>query len=71
MNRIASERTLLKLTQAQLGDLIGVSGQTVMRWENGDPVNSRYLGRLRSVFRVDLDWLCGFSDERRVVSIED
>lgn len=71
MNRIAAERTMLKLTQPELGALIGVSGQTIMRWENGDAVNSKYLGRLRNVFKVDLDWLCGFSDERRVIKSED
>ena len=48
------------LTQAQLGEKVGVKQNTFTNWENGkrEP-NFEILLKLADLFEVSLDWLFG------------
>lgn len=51
-------RNLKQLSQKELGKIIGVSGQTILNWENNiyNP-NINYLIKLADYFRVSIDYL--------------
>lgn len=68
MNRIASERKLLGMTQGELARKLNVDTSTIVRWENGGSVSQSALIQMRSLFGVDLDWLLGLSDTRNKLS---
>lgn len=68
MNRIASERKLLGMTQGELARELNVDTSTIVRWENGGSVSQSALIQMRSLFGVDLDWLLGLSDTRNKLS---
>lgn len=68
MNRIASERKMLGMTQGELADELGVDTSTIVRWESGGSVSQSALIQMRSLFGVDLDWLLGLSDTRNSLS---
>lgn len=66
MNRIAVERKLHEdMTQEELAELIGVSRQTIIRWEGGAPIPQERLIELSTVFKCNLDWLIGLTYDRR------
>lgn len=65
MKTIASERTLIGLSQAELAEKLGVSRLTVIRWETGvimPPVNS--LMAMCDLFGCSVDYLLGRTMER-------
>lgn len=65
MKNIASERVRLGLTQGSLADLLGVTRQTVLRWENGKskpPTSAVYM--MANLFGCSTDYLLGITDER-------
>jgi transcriptional regulator with XRE-family HTH domain len=52
--RIANARRLKGLTQAELGDAVGVSKGSVRNWETGGKTPRDALPRLEQVLEVDL-----------------
>lgn len=66
MNRIAVERKLKdNMTQAELAEAIGVSRETIIRWEGGAPISQEKLIKLCGIFKCNLDWLIGLTYNRR------
>lgn len=64
MNRVAAERKLLNITQVQLADRLDVSESTIVRWENGGNIPQEKLVEMRLIFKCNLEWLLGLSDDR-------
>lgn len=65
VNTIASERTRMGLSQAQLAEMIGKGRATIAKWE-ADPfsISGTNLCRLSNIFGCSIDYLLGISDER-------
>ena len=57
--KIAKYRKLKGYTQEQLGELVGVSGQAVSKWENGGVPDIYLLPSISKVFGVSIDALFG------------
>lgn len=65
MKTIASERALLGLSQADLADRLGVSRQTVLRWESGAVIPPvPHLLAMSDLFGCSVDFLLGLTKER-------
>ena len=68
--RIAELRRRKHLTQQQLADIVGVTFQTISKWENGTAMpDITFLPTLAEYFEVSVDQLMGlvpFSDETYV-----
>lgn len=65
MEKIATERKRLGKTQGQLAADLGVSRQTVYRWETGKakpPATALLV--LAALFGCSTDYLMGAADER-------
>lgn len=65
MKNIASERVRLGLTQSGLAEHLGVTRQTVLRWENGKtqpPTSAIYM--MSNLFGCTADYLVGRTEER-------
>ncbi len=62
---IARHRLQQKLTQEQLGELVGVSGQTVSKWENGGVPDMLLLPAIASALHITVDALFGAEKRRR------
>ena len=56
---IAKHRKLRGYTQEQLGELVGVSGQAVSKWENGGVPDTYLLPTISKVLGVSIDALFG------------
>jgi len=63
MNRITELRKNKKISQKELGELLGVAQNTVCNWENGrrEPEYEMLL-KLANFFGVSTDYLLGNSD---------
>lgn len=62
-SRIAIARKAARLNQAELGKLIGVSGQTISNWETGRYLpNASDIAALVKELRCSADFLLGLSD---------
>ena len=57
--KIAKYRKLKGYTQEQLGELVGVSGQAVSKWENGGVPDTYLLPTISKVLGVSIDTLFG------------
>ena len=57
--KIAKYRKLKGYTQEQLGELVGVSGQAVSKWENGGVPDTYLLPAISKVLGVSIDALFG------------
>lgn len=57
--KIAKYRKLKGYTQEQLGELVGVSGQAVSKWENGGVPDTYLLPTISKVLSVSIDALFG------------
>ncbi len=57
--KIAKYRKIKGLTQEQLGELVGVSGQAVSKWENGGVPDTYLLPSISKVLDVSIDALFG------------
>lgn len=57
-------RTKHRLSQKEIGDIVGVTSQAVSKWENGiaEPDNDSLL-KLSNYFNVSTDYLLGKSNE--------
>ena len=65
MNRIAELRKKLGLTQTRLGEEIGVSQQTISKYENGDEnIPGDMLLALSKFFRVPIDYILRKEEEQ-------
>lgn len=64
-NNIKVERARLDLTQTELAEAIGVTVQTICKWEAeiGTCPSDKLL-EMRNVFGCSLDYLVGLVDER-------
>ncbi|KPU42131.1 HTH-type transcriptional regulator ImmR [Oxobacter pfennigii] len=61
--RLKEIRIESKLTQEELGDMVGVSGNTISKYETGDREPSLdILTRIANYFNVSLDYLLGRTD---------
>lgn len=66
MNRIAELRKKLGLTQTRLGEEIGVSQQTISKYENGDEnISGDMLLALSKFFRVPIDYILRKEEEQQ------
>ena len=65
--RLHARRRLKGLTQKELGDLVGLSTQTIARIEQGraPQILTGALERLSIVLEVSADYLLGLSDDPR------
>lgn len=57
--KIAKYRKLKGYTQEQLGELVGVSGQAVSKWENGSVPDTYLLPTISKILGVSIDALFG------------
>lgn len=65
MNNIKSERHRLSLTQEMLADELGVSDETVRRWEKEhSSIPSSKAVEMAKRFGCTIDYLFGVTDER-------
>jgi len=66
MDRIRSERSMKHWKQSELGMKLGVTGQTVYRWENNTVVPGiEMLGKMADLFECTTDYLLGRSENRK------
>lgn len=64
-NCIGAERTRLRMSQARLGDAIGVSRSIIVKYEK-DPKSAPYsqLEKMANLFGCSIPYLLGETDER-------
>ena len=69
MNRIRALRKENRLTQAQLGDMVHASQQTISKIENSprNDFSCDLLCALSDYFQVSTDYLLGRSEERKPI----
>ena len=69
MKNIASERHRLDMSQAALAGKLGVSSNTVSRWEQDeDSISARHLIKMSRLFSCSIDYLLGLTEVRGVQS---
>lgn len=64
MNRIKELRKESKIKLKDLTEILGVSFQTIYRWEDGGSVKTVYAEKMAELFGVDVSYLMGISDNR-------
>lgn len=72
MNRISEIRKERKLTQKELGRLIGAAQNTICNWENGkrEP-DQEALAKMSKLFGVTVDYLLGLDTEKGPLTVTD
>ena len=66
-----THRRAMDMTQEQLAEQLGVSFQSVSRWENGTTYpDMELLPALARMFSVTVDALLGMSDDERRIQFE-
>lgn len=64
MNKICELRKIKKISQAELGKIIGVAQNTLSNWENGNrEIDNESLIKLADYFDVSTDYILGRTDE--------
>lgn len=63
-NNVASERKRLGMSQKDLAETLGVSRDSVKKWEAGESIKLSFLLDMANLFRCSLDYLLGRSDDR-------
>ena len=64
-DNLISLRKMKKMTQEDLADKLGVSRQTVSKWETGDSVPDMEMGmKLADVLEVSLDEMMNYSQKK-------
>lgn len=63
MNRIKELRKLNKLTQAQLGEEVGVTKLTISRWEHGRNIKIEQAKKLAEILNTDINYLLNIEDK--------
>ena len=65
-NRIKQRRSMLALTQEELGDSLGVSRNTIINWEKGKrKPDSEILPKISNVLDTSVAYLIGETDDAR------
>ena len=68
--RIKEVRKKRKMTQADVAEALGISRSVVASWEtNVSEPNAEEMRKLRDLFSVSADYLCGFTDEHTTYNI--
>lgn len=72
MNRIAYIRKGRKITQKELGKIVGAAQNTICNWENGkrEP-DQESLAKMSSYFGVSIDYLLGLDTEKDPLTVSD
>ena len=61
-NNLIALRKMKKMTQEDLADKLGVSRQTISKWETGDSIPDMEMGmKLADILQVSLDELMNYS----------
>ncbi len=69
-NNIAKLRKEMKISQAKLGKLIGVTQATISSWEKGrTEADHESANKLAKLFRVTIGYLTGYEYERVTVPV--
>ncbi|MBQ4486547.1 MAG: helix-turn-helix domain-containing protein [Oscillospiraceae bacterium] len=69
-NNLISLRRMKKMTQEDLADKLGVSRQTISKWETGDSIPDMEMGmKLADILQVSLDELMNYSSEKQTLPI--
>ena len=64
-NNLISLRRMKKMTQEDLADKLGVSRQTISKWETGDSIPDMEMGmKLADILQVSLDELMNYSSAK-------
>lgn len=60
--RIQAAREDCRMTQEELGQKLGVSRQTICKWENGEvaAIKRSYVQQMADIFGCSPQWLFGF-----------
>lgn len=66
--RIHDKREEFRLTQEELADRLGVSKQTISKWEQGKVKNidRDYISRMAAIFHCDAEWLMHMDGSTKV-----
>jgi len=56
-NRVRIARLQKKMTQKELGILLGVQQPTIQRIENGENAGTKHINQLSKILDIDLAWL--------------
>ena len=66
--RIHDKREEARMTMEELGERLGVSKQTICKWEQGKVKNidRDYIGKMASMFHCDPNWLMHMEDTPNV-----
>ncbi len=68
--RIKEIRKKRKMTQADVAEALGISRSVVASWEtNVSEPNAEEMRKLRDLFNVSADYLCGLLDEHTTYNI--
>lgn len=69
-DNLISLRRMKKMTQEDLADKLGVSRQTISKWETGDSVPDMEMGmKLADILQVSLDELMNYSAAKHSMPI--
>ena len=69
-NNLISLRRMKKMTQEDLADKLGVSRQTISKWETGDSIPDMEMGmKLADILQVSLDELMNYSSAKQTLPI--
>lgn len=68
--RIHEKREAAGLSVEELADKIGVSRQTVYKWEKGivKNIDRDYIGKMATLFRCDPEWLMHMENKKVTVT---
>lgn len=68
--RIREKREAAGLSVEELADKIGVSRQTVYKWEKGivKNIDRDYIGKMAALFRCDPEWLMHMENSKVTVT---
>lgn len=60
---LRTARTLKRMSQSEAADAVGVTQNTISRWENGvGAPDARQLIKMGEVYGISLDVLCGLKN---------
>lgn len=66
-NKLYELRAQMKLSQSELGELVGVSNKAVSKWENGKAKpTTNILRKLAMIFQIDMEQLLCMKEENKM-----
>jgi len=66
-NTVKEHCEALGFSQERLGNVLGVSRNTVANWERGEQIKSRNLMQMVALFGCDVNTLLGLASQTAVV----